>query len=102
VRVLLLLLVFAVPASAQEFTYRGFGQIQLTAYPQTTPQDDERIVAEALFRFEPAYRAADWLALSGSIDARVDTLAMQRQRFVGARSLSTSASSSSAGAKLTS
>jgi len=74
VRALLLLLAFAVPANAQDFTYRGFGQIQLTAYPQTTPQDDERIVADALFRIEPAYRPADWLMLSGSIDARIDTL----------------------------
>jgi hypothetical protein len=74
VRALLLLLVFAVPASAQEFTYRGFGQIQSTAYPQTTPQDDRRFAAEALFRIEPAYRPADWLTLSGSIDARIDTV----------------------------
>lgn len=73
-RSLVILLVFAGPASAQEFTYRGFSQLQSTIYPQTTPQDDERVVAEALFRIEPAYRAADWLTFSGSIDARIDTL----------------------------
>lgn len=65
---------FACPASAQEFTYRGFGQIQSTIYPQATPQDDERVAVEALFRFEPAYAPADWLTLSGSIDARIDTV----------------------------
>ena len=64
---LLLLLVFAVPASAQEFTYRGFGQIQSTFYPQTTPQDDERVAVEALFRIEPAYKPVDWLTLSGIV-----------------------------------
>lgn len=70
---MLLLLVFAVPASAQEFTYRGFAQIQSTVYPQSTPQDDERIGVEALFRFEPAYRPIDWLTLSGSVEARADS-----------------------------
>jgi hypothetical protein len=74
VRSLLLLLVLATPASAQDFTYRGFGQIQSTVYPQSTPQDDEHVVLEAWFRIEPAYRPADWLTLSGSIDARVDTI----------------------------
>lgn len=71
---MLLLLLFACPASAQNFTYRGFGQIQGTVYQQTTQQADERAAMEALFRFEPAYRASDWLTLSGSIDARADTL----------------------------
>jgi hypothetical protein len=74
VRWLLLLLLVAAPASAQEFTYRGFGQIQPTIYPQSTPQDDEHVAVEAVFRIEPAYRAADWLTLSGSFDARVDTI----------------------------
>ena len=73
-RSLVILLVFAVPAGAQEFTYRGFSQIQSTVYPQATPQDDERMVAEALFRIEPAYRPTAWLTFSGSIDARIDTL----------------------------
>jgi hypothetical protein len=74
VRVAAAVLAFAGPARAQEFTYRGFGQIQSTIYPQATPQDHDRVAVEALFRVEPAYRVADWLALSGSIDARVDTV----------------------------
>jgi hypothetical protein len=74
VRLLLLLLLVAAPASAQEFTYRGFGQIQSTIYPPSTPQDHEHVVVEALFRIEPAYRPADWLTFSGSIDARIDTI----------------------------
>lgn len=72
-KVLLVVLLFAVPASAQEFAYRGFGQIQSTVYPQKAPQDDDRVGVEALIRFEPAYKPADWLTLSGSIDARADT-----------------------------
>jgi hypothetical protein len=74
VKCLLVLLLFAVPASAQDFTYRGFGQLQSTLYPQTAPQDDERVALEALFRIEPAYRASDWLRFSGSFDARMDTI----------------------------
>ena len=73
-RSLLILLVFAVPASAQQFTYRGFGQVQSTVYPQSTPQKDERVVVEALLRIEPAYKPVEWLTLSGSIDARTDTI----------------------------
>lgn len=73
---LLIVLAFAIPANAQEFTYRGFAQIQSTAYPQTTPQDDARFGVEALVRFEPAYKAADWLTLSGSVDARIDTFGL--------------------------
>ena len=73
-RALLILLVLAGPANAQEFTYRGFGQIQSTAYPLSTSQDHERLVVDAQFRIEPAYRPADWLTLSGSIDARIDTI----------------------------
>jgi hypothetical protein len=74
VRGLFLLLLFAAPVSAQDFSYRGFAQIQSTAYPQTTPQDDDRATIEAQFRIEPAYRLTDWLTLSGSIDGRIDTI----------------------------
>jgi hypothetical protein len=81
VRALLLLLAFAVPASAQEFTYRGFVQIRSTAYPQTTPQDDRRTGAEALVRVEPAYKPADWLTLSGSVDARTDTFEQVERKW---------------------
>ncbi|HUP39128.1 MAG TPA: hypothetical protein VM115_03330 [Vicinamibacterales bacterium] len=71
---LLVLLLVAVPASAQDFTYRGFGQVQSTLYPQTSPQDDDHVAVEVLFRIEPAYRATDWLTFAGSIDARIDTV----------------------------
>jgi hypothetical protein len=74
VKALLVLFLFAAPAGAQEFSYRGFAQVQFTGYTQGTPQDDERAVAEALVRFEPAYRPVGWLTLSGSVDARADTI----------------------------
>ena len=85
-KVLLVVLLFAMPASAQEFTYRGFGQIQSTVYAQRTPHDDERVGAEALMRFEPAYQPVDWLTVSGSIDARAHTFAqVQREWRVDVR-----------------
>src|SRR5687767_15858875 len=68
-----MMLAFAIPAEAQLFTYRGFVQIQSTAYPQPMPQDNNGLGAEALFRFEPAYKPVDWLMLAGSVDARMDT-----------------------------
>ena len=71
---LVVLLAVAAPASAQSLTYRGFGEVQLAAYPQTTPQDDDRIALDARFRIEPAYRATSWLSLSGSFDGRLDNL----------------------------
>lgn len=73
---LLILLAFAAPAAAQDVTYRGFADIQSAAYPQTTPQDADRVAVEGRFRFEPAYRAASWLTLSGSGDARIDNLGL--------------------------
>lgn len=80
-RTLLLLLAFALPANAQEFTYRGFVQIQSKAYPQTTIQDDRRAGVEALVRVEPAYKAADWLTLSASFDARTDTFEQVERKW---------------------
>ncbi len=80
-RIFLVLLAFAVPASAQDFTYRGFGEVQSTFYPQTTPQDDDRVALEARFRFEPAYKPAGWLTLSGSVDARVDNLEQVERKW---------------------
>lgn len=69
-----MLLAFAASANAQELTYRGFAEVQLTGYPQTTPQDDDRVAVDVRFRIEPAYRAASWLTLSGSFDGRIDNL----------------------------
>ena len=71
---LLVLLLAAAPAAAQELTYRGFAQVQSAVYPETTPQDDERISAQGRLRFEPALRMASWITLEGSIEARGDNL----------------------------
>ena len=71
---LLASLLCAGAAGAQEFTSRGFAEVRTTVYPQTTPQDDDRLAVEGQLRFEPAYRATDWLTLSASAAARLDNL----------------------------
>jgi len=72
--ILLVLLVFATTASAQDFTYRGFGEAQAIVYPQTAPQDDDRVGVEGRSRIESAFRAAPWLTMAASVDARIDSL----------------------------
>ena len=79
--VLLILLALASTASAQDFTYRGFGEVQSAIYPQTTPQDHDRVAVEGRFRFEPAYKPASWLTLSGSLDARLDNLEQVERKW---------------------
>ena len=78
---LIVLLLAAAPAAAQELTYRGFAQVQSAAYPQTTPQDDERVAAQARIRFEPALRMASWITLEGSIEARADNLELVEREW---------------------
>ncbi|HKY19633.1 MAG TPA: hypothetical protein VJM31_00315 [Vicinamibacterales bacterium] len=72
--ILLILLVLASSASAQDVAIRGFAEVQSAAYPETTPQDADRVAVEGRFRFEPAYKATSWLTLAGSADARIDNL----------------------------
>ena len=81
--VLLAILAFipAHAAHAQSVTYRGFSEARVTAYPQTTPRDHDRIALEGHVRFEPAYKPAGWLTLSSSFDARIDNLEQVERRW---------------------
>lgn len=78
---LVILLAFATTASAQDVAYRGFGEMQTAIYPQTTPQDGDRVAVEGRFRFEPAYKPASWLTLSGSLDGRLDNLEQAERKW---------------------
>ena len=69
-----LLATVPVRAGAQNFTYRGFAEARVTGYPQQTPRDPDRLALEGHVRFEPAYKPAEWLTLSSSLDARLDNL----------------------------
>ena len=72
--VLLALIAAVLPASAtaQSFEHRGYAETSFTVYPQTTPQDSGRFVAEALFRWEPTVRAGRW-RFDAAFDARTDS-----------------------------
>jgi hypothetical protein len=79
-------LVVAGSAQAQELAARGFAEVRTTAYPQVTPQDDDRLAVEGQVRFEPACKPADWLTLSASTEARLDNLGqVARNRRVDVR-----------------
>jgi hypothetical protein len=59
--------------SAQSFTQRGFLDLRAIGYPETTPGDSGRAIAESLFRYEASYRITPALRLAGALDARADT-----------------------------
>lgn len=58
---------------AQAFTQRGFIETPLFVYPQTVPGDSGRVVAEALFRWEGAYRVSPEWKFNFGFDAQTDT-----------------------------
>ncbi len=72
--VLILALAHGPMADAQEFSYRGFAEVRSILYPLTTPQDAERFSLEGRIRFDPAFRPVSWLALSGSLEGRLDNI----------------------------
>ncbi len=69
------------PANAQELAARGFGDARLFLYPQEAPNDPVRAVGEALFRVEPSLKAASWLRVMASFDARMDTHGQVERRW---------------------
>jgi hypothetical protein len=69
------------PAHAQEVTYRGFAEVRTKPYWQTVPGDDDRVEIEGRVRFEPAFRPANWLTLSGSVEARIDNQELVERRW---------------------
>ena len=69
----LCLLLLALNLAAQDFTQRGFMDLQFTAYPQTAPGDSGRAVGEAVLRYEPAYKLSPRFRLSASFEARTDS-----------------------------
>ena len=69
----LLPVLLSLTAAAQNFTQRGFMASSLSLYPDTAPNDSSHAIDDNLFRYEASYKAASWLRLSGSFDARFDT-----------------------------
>lgn len=74
------LVLCAPPARAQTFSQRGMAEGMLFVYPQTAPRDETRLVADALFRYEPSLKAGRW-RFDAALDARIDTHDMTEREF---------------------
>jgi hypothetical protein len=61
------------PASAQDFSQRGYLETQVSIFPQTTPNDSSHAVGDAIFRWDVNYKVESWLTFSGGIQAETDT-----------------------------
>jgi hypothetical protein len=77
---LMLLLALPAGANAQDFAYRGFFEVRSVVYPRAAPRDDDRASVEGRVRLDPAYKPAAWLTLSGSLEARLDSLQQVERR----------------------
>jgi hypothetical protein len=69
---LLGLALFPIAGFAQ-MTHKGYFETNLAAYPQTAPGDSGQLVAEALLRYEPAFKLNSYLTFHGGFDARMDS-----------------------------
>ena len=69
----LLLVALPVAIGAQTLSQKGFLEAKGIGYPQTTVQDDTRLVGEALLRYEVSAKPAPWLRFGAALDARGDT-----------------------------
>jgi hypothetical protein len=67
------LLVWTWPAVSQTYTQRGFIENRFTLYPQKTPNDAGRFVAEALLRYEGSLKLSTAFQVNGALDVRTDT-----------------------------
>jgi len=72
-RLAALALLLAPMAAAQNFSQRGFLEIESFGFPQTAPTDSSHGVAEALLRYEAFYKPGSAWQFAGSFDARTDT-----------------------------
>jgi hypothetical protein len=68
--VALLLTLWASAASAQGASYTGFIEGRFFVFPQTTSNDDTRLIGDGLFRNEVVLRPAEWFHLAAGLDLR--------------------------------
>jgi hypothetical protein len=62
------------PAVAgQSLTQRGFVDGSAFLYPQSAPNDDERLVGDALAREEVVFKPAAWVQFAGGLDVRANS-----------------------------
>ena len=58
---------------AQDFSQRGFVEMQSLGFPQSAPNDAGQAIGETLFRYEAFYKLQSGWRFAGSVDARTDT-----------------------------
>jgi hypothetical protein len=58
---------------AQNFEQRGYVEASGLVYPQAAPNDNGRVVGNAILRWEPSYKFTPWLKTSASFDALADS-----------------------------
>jgi hypothetical protein len=59
--------------AAQRLTYRGYAEASVVVYPQSAPNDDDRVIADGLLRIEPTWQIQRGVAVSAGFDARAET-----------------------------
>ena len=69
----LVVLLFSGTYSAQDYTQRGFLQIEGTIYPQKGSNDRAHGVGESLLRHESFYNPSNSFQFAGGLDFRIDT-----------------------------
>ena len=75
-----LVLAGAAPASAQAVSQRGFADVRVTLFPQETPVDRVRAIADAAVREEVFAKPATWLQFAAGLDLRQNTHDQVEQR----------------------
>src|SRR5688572_11694802 len=60
-------------ADAQTVSQRGFVEIRGFGFAQAAPNDNQRVIADVLFREEVFARPARWIHLAAGADFRVNS-----------------------------
>ena len=59
--------------NAQEFSQRGFVEMDGRVYPEIVPTDTAHAVVDGSVRYEPKWQPRTWFILTASFEANVDT-----------------------------
>jgi hypothetical protein len=63
----------ALLAQGQEFSQRGFIEVNGNFYPQTFPIDSTRAIGGMVLRYEPKWHPKPWFTLEASFDGRMNS-----------------------------
>lgn len=60
-------------AAAQTASYSGFLDGRVYGFPQTAPNDETRVIGDALFRNEVVLKPAEWFQFAAGLDVRANS-----------------------------